>query len=126
MKKTDLKLFRRWDSIIFAAVILLALALFLIGKAKSGGDTLIISVDGKESFYELTKDTSVTLENEGVTLTVTVENGKAWVSDTTCQNALCSHSGKIDKVGQIIVCAPAHVSIKIVGNEGGEYDAITS
>ena len=125
MKKSEIKLFRRWDTAVFAAVILLALVLFLIGLTKSGADKLVISIDGKESFYSLSENTNIKLENEGVTLTVTVKNGEAWVSETNCKNALCSHSGRIDRAGEIIVCAPARVSIRIIGTEGGEYDAVT-
>ena len=124
MKKSEVKLFKRWDIAVFAAVIILALTLFLLGLGKSEGSSVVISINGDEKAYPISSDTSVQIENEGIKLTVTVKDGKAWVSETTCQNAICSHSGKISKDGQMIVCAPAKVSVKIVG-KGGDYDAVT-
>ena len=124
MNKVDIKLFRRWDAAVFAAILALALTLFSLGLGKGSGSALVISVDGKETEYSLKTDTDIPIESEGVALTVTVKNGEVWVSETTCENAICSHSGKISKEGQIIVCAPARVSIRLVGNEGGDYDAV--
>ena len=124
MKKSEIKLFRLWDIAVFAAILILALVLLLLGLKKDGDAVLVISVDGKETEYSLNESRDIVIESEGVTLTVTVKEGAVWVSKTDCRNALCSHSGKIDKAGQIIVCAPARVSLKING-KGGELDAIT-
>jgi hypothetical protein len=116
--------FRKADVLIVLAVIALAAVLFLIGISSDGGETVVISVDGRESVYPLSRDTELTLESEGVTLTVTVKDGQAFVSRTDCKSAVCSHSGKISRSGQIIVCAPAKVSVRITG-EGVDLDAVT-
>lgn len=124
MKNSDIKLFKRFDVAVFIAVALLAVSLFLSGLSSESASALTVNIDGEQRSYSLSESTEIEIESNGVSLTVTVADGCAYVSRTTCKNAVCSHSGKISKAGQIIVCAPAKVSLKIVGS-GGDYDAIT-
>ena len=124
MSNRSPSLFRKADAIVILAVIALAVLLFLFGLSENEASTLVISADGKETVYLLDKDTAIDIESEGVRLTITVEDGAAYVSSTTCKSAICSHSGKISRPGQIIVCAPAKVSVRIIG-KGGELDAVT-
>ena len=51
MKKSEIKLFRLWDIAVFAAILILALVLLLLGLKKDGDAVLVISVDGKETEY---------------------------------------------------------------------------
>lgn len=123
MRKSDLKLFKKADIIIFAIIILIAASLFI--SAFRGGEDLqvLVSVDGKESVFFLDKDSTADFKSRGITLTLTIKDGKAYVSKCDCPDKVCVSSGKIHKNGQIIVCAPAGISIRIVG-KGGELDAV--
>ena len=124
MQSKDIALFRKADILVFILVILLALTLFL--SAFSGEDNvkLVINANGSESIYSLSENKVLDFESDGISLTVAIENGFAYVKNSSCKDKICINSGKISKDGQIIVCAPAHFSMKIVG-QGGGYDAIT-
>lgn len=127
MNKVELKLFRRFDILIFAAITVIAVSLFLFGFCeKNDKNVLVISADGKENTYSLDKDTDITVNSNGISLTVRIKDEKVFVLETDCKNKYCAHSAPISRSGQIIVCAPAHVSLKITGRtNGGDHDAVT-
>ena len=54
--------------------------------------------------------------NEGYN-TVKIKNNKIWIEDTDCPDKYCKLQGQISGVGQVIVCLPNKLLIKIVGNE---------
>ena len=107
----------------FAAVIfvfLLALASAVPLLASSGADTVEITTSDDVFTLSLKRDGEYTIESDGYTLTLTVKDGSAHVSHYTCPDGLCAAAGEISRVGQCIICLPAGVSIRVVGNHTGE------
>jgi len=45
--------------------------------------------------------------------TIKIEDGKIWVEDTDCPDKYCKSQGKISGDGQVIVCLPNRLIIKI-------------
>lgn len=125
MKRCEAKLFKRFDIAIFAIILLSAVLLFSFGLFADEGVSLTVTVGDKTESYSLESDRVFTLENNGIALTVCIENGKVYVSSADCPDKICVASGKISKVGQTVVCAPAKISLRIVGGNGGELDAVT-
>ena len=82
------------------------------------GETVTVMYDKGEISMPLSSDDSVTLTSNGHTLTVTVTNGKASVSDTDCPDKLCRRSGDISKPGESIACLPAGVLVSVDGDGG--------
>ncbi|MDD2493749.1 MAG: NusG domain II-containing protein [Tissierellia bacterium] len=56
--------------------------------------------------------------------TIKIEEGKIWVTDTDCPDKYCQNQGKISGVGEVIVCLPNKLLIKIVGHENKDVDII--
>jgi hypothetical protein len=54
---------------------------------------------------------------------VSVGGGAAEVVSSPCPDKICVHGGRITKAGQLLICAPNLVTIKIMGK--GNYDALT-
>ena len=54
--------------------------------------------------------------------TVHIENGEIWIIEASCPDKNCMHQGKISNDGEIIVCLPNQLLIKIVEEDGGESD----
>ncbi|MBE6643172.1 MAG: hypothetical protein E7615_05925 [Ruminococcaceae bacterium] len=88
------------------------------------GNTVVISVDGVSSSYPLDIDRTLVIENEGITLTVVIKDKKAYIDNSDCPEKSCVLSGKIGKKGEIVVCAPSKVYIKIAGEGENDYDFI--
>lgn len=110
------------DFIAVAAVLLVALALFLAPLSASNSAQYVkIIADGKEQLVSIHEDREYIISSNGHSLTVNIEDGEASILHSTCSDKVCVNSGKINRGGEVVVCAPALVSIEIVG-ETEEFD----
>ena len=117
------------DLIIIIAVVLLALALFLL-PFLTRDEGKIVSVTAKNAgasstLYEgaLAVNKRLDFENNGIKLTVVIEGGTVCVTESSCDDRVCVHSGKISLSGQSIICAPAGIVINIGGGDGDDISA---
>jgi len=46
--------------------------------------------------------------------TIRIEGGQLWIEDASCPDKVCIYQGKISSDGEIIVCLPNRMLIKIV------------
>lgn len=105
-------------------IALLALILVLSAAAgaavyfrNSGGTQVLVTVNGVEyGTYPLgTDDTVVITPAEGGWHnTLVIEDGRAWVSESDCDNQICVHTPALtpDTVG-LIVCLPHGVVVEL-------------
>lgn len=112
-----------WDLCILGAAVLCALFL-LLSPAGEDGQVCIVSWDGGEVTLSLAKPDTLTLESGGFTLTVLVENGGVRVTESGCPDGVCMAVGEIRHGGEIIVCVPADVVIRIPGAGESEGDFV--
>lgn len=98
----------------FAAlfVLLLAFAVMLLLPSDDKADTVRITSKDRIYTYSLYEDRTVELSQNGIDITVVIENGSVYVSDSTCRDGICRSCGKISKEG-CIVCLPAQIVIQI-------------
>ncbi|MBQ9760175.1 MAG: NusG domain II-containing protein [Clostridia bacterium] len=104
------------DGIAVFAVLLCAVLLFVFPLlTEEKGEIVVISTP--EGFYEysLQEDQTLTLTSRGITLTVVIQGGEAFVSSSDCPDHVCVTSGRISKSGETVVCAPAGVSVTVKG-----------
>ena len=119
-KKNDLLL-------VGGLLVAFLLILLVITLTNKGGNAVQVSVDGViQSTYLLSEDGEYVIDGyNGGKNTLVIQNGKAYVIDSSCPDHLCEHMGTIDTVGQSIICLPNRVVVEIIGNDGHpEYDAI--
>lgn len=104
--------------IMVLAALVTALAVWALWP-KASGSTVIVTVDGeKTETYLLDKNLQMSIEGYGgFSLKLTVENGQAWVEDSTCPDLICQHHRPISKAGEQIVCLPARIVITVTGEE---------
>lgn len=106
------------DLIPIAAVLVLALAVWLLTLPGGVGGYVEIAVaDQPALLYPLDRNDTVELNSRGVSLTVVIDNGTAYVAEADCRDGVCRSMGRISREGQSIVCAPAGVVVRIVGGE---------
>lgn len=48
---------------------------------------------------------------------IKIENNKIWIEDTDCPDEYCKLQGSISRDGQVIVCLPHKLIIKIVSDD---------
>ncbi len=118
----------RNDIILMASILAVSVLIMIFTRVFTDkGMTAVVYVDGAETGrYLLTEDIRVDIGGyDGSHNTLTISGGKAYMSDASCPDKLCMHQGKVYKGGQTIVCLPNRVIIKIEGENGSGYDAIT-
>lgn len=87
------------------------------GLFRKGKVMLVISAKGKDLLSKPLKEIpDGTIPVEGVlgTTTVEIKQGTVHVLDSPCGNHICMHTGWISSPGQIIVCLPNQVVVRLV------------
>ena len=121
------KYINRNDLILILSLIMIPLAgMILMDSLYEHGDRVLIYVDDElRGTYPLDEDEKVTIRGYGNgSNTVMIEDGRVYMDAASCPDRLCIHQGHIDKTGQMIVCLPNRVVVKIQGSDD-EYDAFT-
>ena len=111
-------------AVLFAVLLLALLCLLLPLSGEENGAYLSVRIGSEEQCYSLAENRTITLTNNGYTLTVTVRDGSAFVSETDCPARICLHMSPISHSGESILCAKAEICLAVCGGEGG-YDGIT-
>ena len=118
----------KWgDFIIIGAVLLLAAALTALMAQNTAGGRLYAEVWQNDVLVErvvLTDETDRTIDLDGHNVIV-LEAKTARVESADCHDQVCVRTGTLTRAGQVAVCLPNRVVLKLVG-ETGEIDAIVS
>ncbi len=116
------------DIIIIALIVILAVVIFISMLPKSYNEnTLEVYLDGELIHsVELTEDTQMTIEIDDVAHnTIEIDGTQVRITDSTCYDHVCENTGYISKSGEVIVCMPNKLLLKIVGtNTDNEFDAV--
>ncbi len=125
-------MFSRYDFIIWIIIVSLAAGgLLYYQNYAPGGETLVnISVNGEkfESIPLTVSNGNLRREIEGSNgLTVVeIKDRRVRVISSACPDKICIHSGWIDRPGQMLVCLPNRVVVKIESNEQQDIDFYTN
>ncbi|MCD8223457.1 MAG: NusG domain II-containing protein [Clostridiales bacterium] len=77
-----------------------------------------LSVDGQViQTYGLGDDIDMVVDGfEGGTNHLIIHDNTAWIEDASCPDKLCVHQGKISHNGEMIVCLPNRVTVRVVSD----------
>lgn len=113
------------DAVVILAVLLAAGVLFVVSLLpKEAGAYLSVTSDAGEMHYLLSEDQSFTVQSGGHTLSVVIEDQKAYVASSSCPDKTCLHQGKISSAGETVICVPSGVVLKILGEGSHENDIV--
>ena len=116
----------RLDVIVIASLLLVSSLFFLITALnRAEGAYAEITVDGEVvGAYPL--EINATYKLNGGTNELTIENGMAYMTYSTCPDHTCEDARrKAHYVGQTIVCLPNKISVKIVGVSDDTVDFVS-
>ena len=117
------------DKLLIGVLLLLSLGSYpLVRQINEAGESVQIEVDGKAyTSLSLRDDQTVLVPGPLGNTTVLVQKGETFVEDSPCRAKICIKTGHISQAGQMIVCVPNKVVIRVVGKQGQElpYDAIS-
>ncbi len=120
------------DKLIIVLILILSIlsyAVTLLGVSSEAPEAVVVTVNGKlYAYYDLADITSsqtVKINTEFGSNTLKITSDGAQMTDADCKDKFDIKCGKITKVGQIIVCAPNRVSVKLTGNSPEKIDKVT-
>lgn len=115
MKITNFKL-----AIIFI-VILLICVIWIAVQNIAGDLQAQIIVDGEvvEIIDSLENENikKIKIETEFGYNYICYGQGSIWIEQSDCENQTCVNFGKADRAGQVIICAPHKLAVKIVSEK---------
>jgi len=109
--------------------LLLVLLIILTGlsprflPAGSVGEMLTVKTPDSTTEISLGVDGRYPVSGPLGTAYLVVENGRAHLENASCPLKICEAMGPIDRSGQVIVCMPNQIIVKVLGPE--EVDAIS-
>jgi hypothetical protein len=115
------------DKVLIGCLIVVSLASYpLARRMTKGGDTVQIEVNGAV-YMVVSLHTNQTLSVSGPlgNTIVVVQDGEVFVTESPCRAKICIRTGHISHNGQLVVCVPNKVVVRVTGDEKPEYDAIT-
>ena len=112
---------KRKDAVLII-VILIIVGIGLEAKSlfsQKGGE-VTIKVDGKEyGTYSLNEDKTINIDEHNI---IVIKDGVVHMEDADCPDKLCIKQGKIDSIGQKIVCLPNKTIVEISSEKEIEDD----
>lgn len=110
------------DLFIVCLVLLAAVVLFLFGLRGETAAHVEVTINTVPAeVLPLAKDGSYPI---GGHLTVVIESGSIRIEDADCPNRFCVRMGAIRSPGQVLVCLPNQIVVRIVGTGKTEVDAV--
>ena len=119
---------KKGDFFIILVVLVLAAAVFLpFALAPSRSLTCEITQDGElvkrvrlgAGYHE-----TITIEG-AATNTIVIDDTAVYFSQSTCPDQVCVRTGKLTRAGQIAVCLPNRVIVRLIGTQN-EIDALVT
>lgn len=113
VKNTLIK--HRIDIIVIASLLLLSIiVLLVINLTRKEGAYVEVTIDGEvTATYPLAINGEFTLN--GGTNKLTIKDGAAYMSYSSCPDHVCENTGKVRHVGQTIVCLPNKLTVTVKG-----------
>lgn len=121
-----------WDKTIIASLLITALIIYLLFAGFVFGEqpeSVAIFVNGEEyasyNLAEISGVKKVEINTEFGHNTIEITSDGARVTQASCPDKTDIQSGRITKPGQMLVCAPNRVTVRIIGKNGSKVDKVT-
>ncbi|MFH0883240.1 MAG: NusG domain II-containing protein [bacterium] len=113
------------DIIITSFLLLAAVAITLFTAGKTPGRRAVVTVDG-QTVQVLDLDSPGSFQVEGPLGPTVIEtgNGGVRILSSPCPNHICIRMGEARMRGQMILCVPNRVAIRVEGGGGEGVDGV--
>lgn len=111
-------------SLVCGLLIFAALMLCIMEFTATSGAYAVVYVDGEEwGRYRLSDDAETVISTEHGENTLVIKDGRADVTDADCPDKTCVRAGAAGNTGEMIVCLPHKVMVKIEGRDSEGRDS---
>jgi hypothetical protein len=114
------------DAAVLAFFILLSLSFFSLGGARSGAETVEVEVSG-ENVLTIGRGESGVREVTGPlgTTRIEIRRRQVRILSSPCPLKICQRAGWIGTAGEMLVCLPNEVAVRLPGRPPGLVDALS-
>ncbi|MBN1352496.1 NusG domain II-containing protein [candidate division KSB1 bacterium] len=127
-KATLISLLTTGDKILIAGIAAISVfSMLLMSAFSTPGSFVVIDAAGNQHYrYRLAENRTITCEGPVGKSVIQIQDGAVSVQTSDCPQKICVKSGAIQKCGQLIVCVPNKIIIKIEGEDNRRtLDVIT-
>lgn len=121
------KMLKKGDITVILFLLVLSGALFLATLRSSEGGSVVIMQKGETvAVLSLDEDTQYVVSNGDAVNIIEISSGKVRMSEASCPDKQCVHQGYISSGGEVIVCLPNRVTIRLETKDNDSApDAVT-
>ena len=122
-----LKLFKIGDFILIGVLLIgFLIGLVWIRLNVHEGQYVSVYMDNREAYrLSLFEPKTVSIQGMIGKTVVQIDHGEIWVEKAPCPHQICKKMGQISRSGEIIVCIPNRILIKVGGVSKNQVDGIT-
>jgi len=115
------------DLILIGLLSLVIIVSFLtLHLLRINGEFVSIYVEGNQIYrLSLKEDTEIKVNGIMGVTRIRVQKGSVNIVEAPCPNKICKKMGKISRSGEILVCVPNRLVLRITGKMDSEIDGIT-
>ena len=114
----------RGDLLLLCGLLLAAAALYVLFRPGGTGAWAVVTVDGQETArYPLDQEITVTLGGADYNV-LQISGHAAAVTDANCGDHTCVNTGAVRRDGEVIVCLPHRLIIRIEGGGASSVDGV--
>lgn len=106
---------KRGDVLVFAVFVVLAGVGFLVFRPQAGGRSCEVRAGPVRFEVLLPRETTLVVTGPVGSTVVEIHGREVAVANSDCRAKRCVRQGKISRAGQVIVCAPNRVLVRILG-----------
>jgi hypothetical protein len=91
-------------------------------------DTVLVVYSDNEKLEFPMDDNEFVIKNSHGSMRIIIRDGRVQAAESTCEDKWCTDKGRIGRVGDSIVCLPAHIFLTIRQenkDKDHEFDTIT-
>jgi hypothetical protein len=127
MNTTIFKIITPGDKILVVLILVIGIGgLFAINWFKQPGERVVIEVNGQEvQRLDLDRSQEIVVKGPIGETRIKIDRGAVQVLASDCSEKICVLTGKIRHAGEMIVCVPNKVVVKVVGKIENKFDVIT-
>lgn len=120
----------RWGDFAICAVVLCLAALAAVPFLFQSSGVLVCEIKQENRVVKTIPLTegyreTVTLTRDGITNTIEIDGGQVRFAESNCHDQVCVRTGVLTRAGQMAVCLPTRVSVRLLG-ANTQVDAIAS
>ena len=114
---------RLCDGLVLVLLVALTVLSPRLVPVPSRGDSLLVRAGGSVSRIALDDEGRHTVKGPLGEASIVIRDGQAWLENAPCPLKICEGMGPVKKAGDVIICIPNRIYIRVGGKE--KVDAVS-